>query len=91
NLSHMTYDLQKGQRQEQIFKSYRVWQNRRMTISNAIKRHPRPQIWQQFLKRSLQIERIIKGMSNGNVWDELEKLSLQVSLPAIKRKYFEKL
>ncbi|MCK5877028.1 MAG: DNA polymerase III subunit delta [Candidatus Marithrix sp.] len=84
NLSHITYELQKGQRQEQIFKSYRIWQNRKIIISNAIKRHPRSQIWQQFLKQTLQIERIIKGMSSGNVWDELEKLSIQVSLPVVK-------
>ncbi|MDM8566102.1 DNA polymerase III subunit delta [Candidatus Halobeggiatoa sp. HSG11] len=86
NLSHMTYELQKGQRQEQIFKAYRIWQNRKMTISNAIKRHPHPRIWQNFLKRTLQIERIIKGVNTGNVWDELQKLSLQVSLPTVKHK-----
>ncbi|MBE9562563.1 MAG: DNA polymerase III subunit delta [Proteobacteria bacterium] len=86
NLSHMTYELQKGQRQEQIFKAYRIWQNRRMPISNAIKRHPHPRIWQQFLKRTLQTERIIKGVNHGNVWDELQKLSLQVALPIVKQR-----
>lgn len=81
NLSHITYDIQKGQRQEQVFKSYRIWQNRKTAISNAIRRHPNPKNWQQFLKRTIQIERIIKGVNNGNAWDELQRLSLQVSLP----------
>ncbi len=81
NLSHITYELQKGQRQEQVFKSYRIWQNRKTVISNVIRRHPNPKIWQQFLKRTLQIERIIKGVNNGNAWDELQRLSLQVSVP----------
>ncbi len=86
NLSHMTYELQKGQPQEQIFRNYRIWQNRKNVIASVIKRHPNPKIWQQFLKHSLKIEKIIKGLRNGNVWDEIQTLSLQISLPITKQK-----
>ena len=88
NLSHMTYELQTGQRQEQIFKNYRIWQNRKNIIASAIKRHPNPKIWHQFLKHTLKIEHIIKSLHNGNVWDEIQKLSLQISLPIAKNNLF---
>lgn len=79
NLCQMTYALRKGQRQEQVFKTYRVWQNRKNIISRALKRHPQPNIWQQFLKKTVQIDRIIKGIESGNPWDEIQQLSLQVA------------
>ncbi|HHB92608.1 MAG TPA: DNA polymerase III subunit delta [Thioploca sp.] len=88
NLSHMAYELQTGQRQEQVFKNYRIWQNRKNIMANAIKRHPHPKTWQQFLKRSLEIERIVKGLHGGNVWDEIQKLSLQISLPKRQNNLF---
>lgn len=79
NLYHITYALKSGQRQEQVFKSYRIWATRQGAISHAIKKYPQPQQWQQFLQETVEIERIIKGMKIGNAWDELQRLSLQVA------------
>jgi len=78
-LSQMTYALNTGKRQEQVFKTFRVWSTRKNAISNAIKRYPKPRAWQKFLQRMLQIDRIIKGIGKGNPWDELQQLSLQVA------------
>lgn len=79
NLYHITYALKSGQRQEQVFKSYRIWATRQAAISHAIKKYPKPQLWQQFLQETVEIERIIKGMKTGNAWDELQRLSLRVA------------
>jgi DNA polymerase-3 subunit delta len=79
SLSQITYALKSGQRQEQVFKSFRIWANRKNAILRAMKRHAQPQIWQRFLAQTVQIDRMIKGVSRGNPWDELQHLSLQVA------------
>ncbi len=79
NLSQITYALKTGQRQEQLFKTYRIWQSRKNAVSSAIKRHPQPSRWQQFLQEMVQIDRMIKGVEKGNPWDELQLLCLRVA------------
>ncbi len=78
-LSQMTYALNTGKRQDQVFKTFRVWSTRKNVVSNAIKRYPKPRAWRNFLQKTLQIDRIIKGIGKGNPWDELQQLSLQVA------------
>jgi len=70
NLLQMALAMRQGQTQEQVFKTFRVWQQRKP--SRALKRHPIA-LWQQFLQQAVQIDRIIKGVDRGNVWDELFK------------------
>ncbi|RKZ35782.1 MAG: DNA polymerase III subunit delta, partial [Gammaproteobacteria bacterium] len=79
NLSQITYALKTGKRQEQVFKTYRVWATRKNAVSNAIKRHPQASVWRHFLQEMVQIDRIIKGMGSGNPWTELQRLSLKVA------------
>ncbi len=76
---HMTYALQRRQRLEQVLKTFRVWSTRKNAITSAIKRHPQPGIWRQFLQETVQIDRIVKGVGSGNAWDELQRLSLRVA------------
>jgi DNA polymerase-3 subunit delta len=78
-LCHITYAVQKGQRQDQLFKNYRVWGTRRNAVSRAINRYPQPHRWQQFLRQTARIERMIKGVESGNFWDELQRLSLWIA------------
>jgi DNA polymerase-3 subunit delta len=78
-LSQMTYALNTGKRQDQVFKTFRVWSTRKNAVSNAIKRYPKPRAWRNFLQKTLQIDRIIKGIGKGNPWDELQQLSLHVA------------
>ena len=61
-----------------MFKTFRVWQQRKSVIIRAMKRHP-PGVWQKFLLATTQLDRIIKGVDRGNIWDELLRLSLQVA------------
>jgi DNA polymerase-3 subunit delta len=79
NLCQITYALKNGQRLEQVFQTYRVWQNRKNAVHSAIKRHPQPSKWHKFLQEMVKIDRIIKGVDNGNPWDELQRLSLRVA------------
>ncbi|RKZ83453.1 MAG: DNA polymerase III subunit delta [Candidatus Parabeggiatoa sp. nov. 1] len=79
NLCQITYALQKGQRLDQLFKTYRVWSTRKNAVSRAIKRHPQPSAWQQLLPETVQIDRMIKGVDKGNPWNELQRLSLRVA------------
>ena len=79
-LCQITYALRQDHLpQQQVFKTYQVWQSRQATVLRAISRYPQPRSWQQFLKEIVQIERIIKGSAVGNPWDELQRLSLQIA------------
>jgi DNA polymerase-3 subunit delta len=78
NLCHIAYALQTGHAQEQLFKTYRIWQNRRNVVISALKRHTLNNWW-RFLQQSVHIERIVKGAEQGNSWDELLHLSLQIA------------
>ncbi len=78
NLCQITKALQSGQSQEQVFKTYRVWQQRRSVMTRAMKRHT-PRVWAELLRQAASIDRLIKGVERGNVWDELSYLSLQVA------------
>jgi len=84
SLAQMTFALKKGQSQAQVFKHFRVWSNRQAIVSKALKRH-KPQVWQQFLKRMLVIDKMIKGVEKGNVWDEILRLSVQIAEPRFMR------
>jgi len=79
NLGQITYALKNGQRLEQVFKTYRVWQNRKNAVHSAIKRYPQPHVWHKFLQEMVKIDNIIKGQDNGNPWDELQRLSLLIA------------
>lgn len=79
SLCQMAFALDQGQAQEQIFKAYRVWQQRKGLISNALKKHSHPRFWQKCLQQSIKIERIIKGVDRGDPWEELMQLSLIVA------------
>lgn len=79
NLCHITYALHTGLQLEQVFKTFRVWATRKNAVSSAIKRHPHPNVWRNFLRYTVQIDRMIKGVKSGNPWDELQRLSLQVA------------
>ncbi|WP_353570822.1 DNA polymerase III subunit delta [Candidatus Albibeggiatoa sp. nov. BB20] len=78
NLAQIAYALQNGQTPDQVFRKYRIWNNRQNLVKTAIKRHSLHK-WHYFLKQTAQIDRIIKGMAMGNVWDELLKLAVQVA------------
>ncbi|ALG67200.1 DNA polymerase III subunit delta [Beggiatoa leptomitoformis] len=77
-LCQVSYALQSGQRADQVFRTFRVWQQRQAIIQKATKRYSVKK-WQRFLQQSVMIDRMIKGAAVGNVWDELLRLSVQIS------------
>jgi len=79
SLGQMATAIHHGQSAEQVFKNYRVWQQRKPVIASALKRHPQPREWYQFLQRSINLERIIKGVDAGDAWEELWQLSLAIA------------
>ena len=79
SLCQMSFALHQGQAQEQVFKTHRVWQQRKSLIVGSLKKHPHPHFWQKCLQHSIKIERIIKGVERGEVWEELMQLSLNVA------------
>jgi DNA polymerase-3 subunit delta len=79
SLYHITYAIKSGQQVQQVFRNYRIWVTRQAAISHAIRKHPNFRQWQKFLQKTVEIERIIKGMKTGNAWDEIQKLSLRVA------------
>ncbi|BAP57346.1 DNA polymerase III subunit delta [Thioploca ingrica] len=79
-LCQITYALRQDHLpQQQVFKTYQVWQSRQETVLKAISRYPQSRIWQQFLTKIVKIEQIVKGSAVGNPWDELQRLSLQIA------------
>jgi len=79
NLCYITAAIQNRQPLEQVFKTYRIWSNRKSSVTNAIRRHPQANTWRAFLAETVEIDAIIKGVKKGNSWDALQQLSLKVA------------
>ncbi|MEN9460904.1 MAG: hypothetical protein RIS84_924 [Pseudomonadota bacterium] len=77
-LAQVAYALQQKQSVDHICRTYRIWQQRKSLIFQAVKRHPLA-TWQSFLQQTLELDRLVKGASRGNVWDALQKLAVQVA------------
>ena len=79
NLCYITAAVQNRQSLEQVFKKYRIWNNRKNSVTSAIKRHPQAKTWRGFLTETVEIDAMIKGVKKGNPWDALQQLSLKVA------------
>ena len=78
-MGKITAAIQNRQSQEQVFKKYRIWSNRKNSVTSAIKRHPQAKTWRGFLTETVEIDAMIKGVKKGNPWDALQQLSLKVA------------
>lgn len=78
NLCQLSQAMAKGQTQEQVFKAYHVWQNRKSLIASALNRYSVTD-WYQFLRWAVRIDSMTKGMAPGRPWDEILQLSLRVA------------
>ena len=79
NLCHITYALEHKQTRAQVFKTYRIWSTRQNMVSSALQRYPYSKVWQRFLGKTVEIDRMVKGVGIGNAWDELQLLSVRVA------------
>jgi len=77
-LASMSYEIRKGVPDERVLSQYKVWEKRKLTVKQGLRRHPL-QGWWHMLRRAGHIDRMIKGVSAGNVWDELLQLSLMMA------------
>ena len=53
----------------------RVWGKRKGPVKAGLLRHNKAR-WQQMLRRTARLDRVIKGAAPGNAWDELLQLGL---------------
>lgn len=77
-LAQISFALQQGQAQDQVFKSFRVWSFRQAVVKRALSRFPAV-AWQRFLRQSIKIDKMVKGLEKGDPWDELQRLSLFIA------------
>ena len=77
-LEKMAGAVAKGQRLEQVFSQYRIWDKRKIVLSAGLDRHGLKR-WQAFLLVAGRIERMCKGLATGKPWDELLQLTLRIA------------
>jgi DNA polymerase-3 subunit delta len=75
-LAQMSQELVRGKPESSVLA--RAWAQRRTLVGKALRRHPAP-VWLNFMSRSAQLDRILKGRETGNLWLELERLLLAVA------------
>jgi len=75
-LAQMGQELARGKPESSVLA--RAWAQRRTLVGKALRRHPAP-VWLDFVRRSAQLDRILKGRETGDVWLELERLLLAVA------------
>ena len=75
-LAQMGQELARGKAESSVLA--RAWAQRRTLVGKALRRHPAP-VWLGFVRRSAQLDRILKGRETGDLWLELERLLLAVA------------
>ena len=75
-LAQMGQELARGKPESAVLA--RAWAQRRTLVGKALRRHSAP-VWLGFVRRSAQLDRILKGRETGDVWLELERLLLAVA------------
>jgi len=75
-LAQMGQELARGKPESAVLA--RAWAQRRTLVGKALRRHPAP-VWLGFMRRSAQLDRILKGRETGDVWLELERLLLAIA------------
>ncbi len=77
-LTKMAWDYQSGESIDRIIKKYYVWGAKKTGYSRSLSRLP-VSVWQRFLSRCLELDKMIKGQQEGDPWVAIESLLLQIS------------
>ena len=77
-LEKMARAVAAGERLEQVFSQFRIWDKRKIPLTAALKRHGLKR-WQTFLLICGRIDRMSKGQATGKPWDELLQLGLRIA------------
>ncbi|HWR88481.1 MAG TPA: DNA polymerase III subunit delta [Acidiferrobacterales bacterium] len=75
-LAQMGQELARGKPESSVLA--RAWAQRRTLVGKALRRHLAP-VWLGFVRRSAQLDRMLKGRESGDLWLELERLLLAVA------------
>ena len=78
NLTKMAWDCHQGEMPAQVMQKYYVWGNKKDGYGKSLARYP-VSVWQRFLTRCLDLDKMIKGQQVGEPWVALESLLLQIS------------
>lgn len=73
SLAAMAAQIERGQPVDRVMAS--VWAKRKASVQAGLRHHNSIR-WQQMLRRSARLDRVIKGAATGNAWDELLQLGL---------------
>jgi len=76
SLAQMSQEVARGKPESSVLA--RAWAQRRALVGKALRRHPAP-VWLGLVRRSAQLDRILKGRETGDLWLELERLLLAVA------------
>ena len=71
-------DIDKGQNQQRVLQSQRVWDKRKPIVSAGLARHSRDGLGELLHQASL-VDHSIKGLADGQPWDRLGGLVLDLS------------
>ena len=72
-------DIDRGQNQNRVLQSQRVWDKRKPAVCAGIARHT-PAALSDLLHRANIVDQSIKGLADGNPWDHLSGLLLALSV-----------
>ena len=79
-LTRLAHELDRGGRQNEVFRRHRVWSSRQRQVSAALRRHGYAG-WRAMLRQVARLDRIMKGREKGDsrdVWFDIERLSLRI-------------
>ena len=74
----MSHELANGTPGEQVFASYRVWQQRKFATNSILKRYSEKQL-HVLLQRATIVDKAMKGAIKANTWDLLENFLFRIA------------
>lgn len=70
--------IESGSNQESVFKSYRIWDQKKRSLNAILKRHPLKML-QQLLNYCAVIDKTLKSSRREQAWDQLSILLLAIA------------
>ena len=80
NMTLLAWEINRGARQDDVFRRYRVWKNRQRVVAAGLRRHGYDS-WRSMLRQAARLDKIMKGRATSeshDVWFDIERLSLRI-------------
>lgn len=78
SLAEMSFQLQQGKNTQQVFQTFRIWDKRKPTLQNALRRKSTAD-FQRLLQQARYVDLCIKGIEKNAPWQALSRLLLNLS------------